>query len=288
MKRLIILSLWAGTLFLFCFTLAACNAPSDRFVQETAAQGTAFSEVYATLKASAPTQTPSPSITMPPSPTITPSSTPYLWTMTPAATETLPADYFHGSLVYEDVPLISQRGLRYAGYQTGVGCSFAASAMALAFWHDYKDEYPELSAQELLDLNVSQGSFDPVTGIAITQLQDDFESMGYRLGTRRNSNKEELLAALERYGPVITLVKVTWKETGQNHSALLVAYDEKTDEVTLNDPWESKPITMTYDAFDWIWGLNYAGKGTAELRRVFFFIVPKAEIRPSGVDLFIP
>ena len=91
-------------------------------------------------------------------------------------------------------------------------------------------------------------------------------------------SKEELLADLEAYGPVGVLVKTNWVPTTMNHAAVLTAYDEATDTVTLNDPFYGSAVSWSWDAFDGIWGLNYAGDRDYSgevVRRIFFEIYPK-------------
>lgn len=212
------------------------------------------------------------------------------FTLTPTQgstlTPTLSEEFFHGSWNY-DLLAVSQTGLKYRGVTNNYGCAPASVQMVLGFWHDIDEKYPEMTAQEILDLASKNGEFDPKSGMNITDLADDLSKMGYYFGTVKNSNKEDLLAALKRYGPLIILTKTHWMPTSTNHMAVLIHYDPETDIVRLNDPYSDGFVEFSYDAFDGIWGLNYTGNEESILRRTFFFIVPKDQIRP-GNDLFIP
>ncbi len=226
------------------------------------------------------TQTASPTI----SPTITLTATPSLIPRTPTAT--LSTDYFHGSYSY-DLPFLSQAGLKYKGAETELGCTAASIQVVLDFWHDYNETYSTMSAQRIIDINTSQGTFHAGSGLSITNVEDELNSLDYYLGIRRNSGKQDLIDALERYGPLPVLVKTEWIPSKANHLAVLTEYDPETDSVTLNDPWYEWPITWNWEAFDGIWSLNYSENEDGYLVRTFFFIVPNAELRP-GQDLFIP
>lgn len=239
-----------------------------------------------TFLASLPTETPTatPSATQTPLPSATFTSTP---TFGPTPTPTLGPEFFHGSLRYE-VAFVSQEGLRYQGKPISTGCTAAALQMVLEFWHAYKEEYPLMSAQELIDANVRQGTFRPESGLNITDTEDDLARLGYYLGTRTDSGKDELLTALERYGPLLILTKVEWTPFGANHMAVVTAYDPETDIIRVMDPWQEGGIMeFEYESFDGIWGLNYYEDPTEELRRCFFFVVPYAELRGAG-EPFIP
>ena len=223
-----------------------------------------------------------PTATFTPEPTDTPTSTP---TEGPTPTPTLGPEYFHGSLWYEP-EFISQEGLRYNGREINTGCTAASVAMLLNFWHDYKEEYPAMSAQALLDQNVRQGQFRVNSGLNIMNTEDDLNEMRYLLGFRQDSDKEELLAALERYGPLLILTKVGWTPFGANHMAVVSGYDPDTDIIRILDPWTIGGIMeFPYENFDGIWSLNF-GDETETLQRTFFFIVPYQELRPEN-ELFV-
>lgn len=217
-------------------------------------------------------------------PTITLTPTPSLIPRRPTAT--LSEEYFHGSYDYE-LPFLSQSGLKYRGAETNLGCTAASIQVTLDFWHTYNEDYPTMKAQQIIDINTSQGTFVAGKGLSISNVEDELNNMDYYLGIRRNSEKQELIDALERYGPLPVLVKTGWTPSKTNHLAVLTGYDPDTDTVTLNDPWYDWPVSWNWEAFDGIWGLNYSENEGGYLTRTFFFIVPKAEIRP-GADLFIP
>ena len=216
-----------------------------------------------------PTNTPNPEPTLTPTPTYGPSPTP-----------TLGPEYFHGSLWYEP-EFVSQEGLRYRGRQIKTGCTAASVEMVLDFWHSYNEEYPAVSAQQLLDRNDRQGQFNVSTGLNIINTEDDLRELDYYLGVQMDSNKEDLLAALERYGPLLVLTKVNWTPFGENHMAVVSGYDPETDIIRILDPWQLGGIMeFPYENFDGIWSLNYLDDPTDVMRRTFFFIVPLREISP--------
>ncbi len=223
-----------------------------------------------------PTDTPTPTLTLSPTATFGPSPTP-----------TLGPEFFHGSLWYEP-GFVTQEGLTYNGRVINTGCTAASLQMVLDFWHDYKDEYPTISAQQLINQNVWQGQFNPSTGLNIMNTEDDLRKMNYYLGTRQNSEKEELLAALERYGPLLVLTKVNWTPFGANHMAVVTGYAPDTDTIRILDPWQIGGIMeFPYDNFDGIWSLNYLDDVSDMLQRTFFFVVPYAELFPDNAP-FVP
>ena len=229
------------------------------------------------------TPTPEPTAAASPVPSETPTPTA---TFGPTPTPTLGPDFFHGSLWYEP-GFVSQEGLRYNGRSIKTGCTAASVQMVLDFWHDYKEDYPTMSAQTLLDRNVRQGQFNVNSGLNIMNTEDDLTEMHYLLGVRQDSNKEELLTALERYGPLLILTKVGWTPYGANHMAVISGYDPEADIIRILDPWTIGGIMeFPYENFDGIWSLNF-GDETEILRRTFFFIVPYTELREEN-ELFVP
>lgn len=271
---------------LFC---AGCSLPHPRSAAEKTASVemiiAALISTEQTLRLSA---TPTPSATPVPSDTPTPEPSPtFTATFGPSSTPTLGPEYFHGSLWYEP-DYVSQYGLKLNGSEITTGCTAACVQMVLDFWHDYKESYPTMGAQELIDQNAWQGQFDVHTGLNILDTEDDLQLMDYYLGVRQNSSKEELLAALERYGPLLILTKVNWTPFGSNHMAVLTGYDPEEDMVRILDPWQiGGIIEMPYKNFDDIWKLNYLDSETEMLQRAFFFIVPYPELRREN-ELFIP
>ena len=229
-----------------------------------------------------PTRTPVPTITptQTPIPTLTPTSG-------PSPTPTLGPEYFHGSIWYEP-KFVTQEGLKYKGTKINTGCTAASVQMVLDFWHEYKEEYPAITAQQLLNLNIRQNAFNPGTGLNIMSTEDELKDLNYYLGTRMDSNRKELLEALERYGPLLVLTKVNWIPSGGNHMAVVTGYDPENDIIRVLDPWQSIGIReFSYDSFDGIWSLNYLEDENDVLRRTFFFIVPYAELAREN-EPFIP
>ena len=266
---------------------SGCSMPRPRpAAVQTASAGMTAAAFILTEEALHPSATPSPSPSPLPSATPTPEPSPtFTATFGPSPTATLGPEYFHGSLWYEP-GFVSQYGLQYRGSVITTGCTAACVQMVLDFWHEYKEEYESMSAQALIEQNVWQGQFNAHTGLNILDTEDDLQLMDYYLGVRENSSKEELLAALERYGPLLILTKVNWSPYGSNHMAVLAGYDPESDSVRVLDPWQiGGEIEMTYEKFDSIWKLNYSE--TEFRQRAFFFIVPYPELRREN-ELFIP
>ena len=261
--------------------------PNSSAIRQTSAAETTVASFVETMQIPTltekpkadPTQTASPSRT--PEPGNTPTVTPG-----PSPTPALGPEFFHGSLWYEP-EFVSQEGLRYNGKPITTGCTAASVQMVLDFWHDYKEDYPTMKAQTLIDQNVWQGRFDVKTGLNIMDTEDDLNEMNYYLGMRQDSSKEELLAALERYGPLLVLTKVNWTPFGANHMAVVTGYDPENDIIRILDPWQLGGIMeFPYENFDGIWSLNYLDDETETLRRTFFFIVPYDELQREH-ELFV-
>ena len=214
------------------------------------------------------TSAPTPSI--PPEPSHTPSSS-------PAPTETLPIQTETPAAVAYIVPVLSQKGLLLNGAPTGVGCVPACIEMITAWWHSVSDTYPILTAQETINRNAEQGLYAAGRGMTSASAADELAELGYIHQMELNSSKEALLTAFREHGPVGVLVKTNWIPTTMNHAAVLTAYDDVKDIFTFNDPFYGSTVQWTWDAFDGIWGLNYAGDrdydGTV-VQRVFFTIYP--------------
>ena len=176
-----------------------------------------------------------------------------------------------------DVPVIPQEGLTLNGAPTGVGCVPACIEMITAWHHSVSESRPVLSAQEVIDRNAAQGLYVAGRGMTSASAADELAELGYAHRMKMNSSKEELLADLETYGPLGVLVKTNWIPTTMNHAAVLTAYDEAADTVTLNDPYYGSEVSWSWDSFDGIWGLNYAGDrdySGSVVRRIFFEIYP--------------
>ena len=215
------------------------------------------------------TVTASPTFTLTPSQTTSPF--PQTDSPTPSATPIV-IDY--------NVPVLSQDGLLLNGAPTGVGCVPVCIEMITAWWNDLDPAYPILGAQEIIDRNAEQGLYVAGRGMSSMSAADELAEIGYFHQMVMNSSKEELLEVLTEHGPVGVLVKTNWVPTTMNHAAVLTSYDEKTDMVTLNDPFYGSTVTWSWDSFDGIWGLNYAGDRDYSgdvVRRVYFTIYPDEE-----------
>ena len=275
--------IWFIWVILVCAALLAggCNIP-HAVVPESTATELPAAVIIPVQPTETRTAAPVPTETFTPEPS--PSPTPgFLFTPTP----TLGAEYFHGSFWY-DPDYVSQRGLKFKGKTVNTGCTAAAVQMVLDFWHNYKEDYQTISAQRLIDLNTWQNRFSEATGLNIMNTEDELKDLNYYLGTRQDSDKEELLTALERYGPLLVLTKVNWTPFGANHMAVVTGYDEENDIIRVLDPWQEGGIMeFPYDNFDGIWSLNYLDDPVETLRRTFFFIVPFAELCPGNAP-FVP
>lgn len=263
---------------LLSLLFAGCSLP-ERVppVVHTQTAGTAIASYIQTEQALHPTDTPVPTETLASAitaaPTLPPTAAFFL-----SPTPTLGPGYFHGSLWYEPA-YVSQKGLRHNGKEISTGCTAASVQMLLDFWHDYREDYPTMTAQQLIDLNSRQNQFNPSSGLNIMNTEDDLRKLDYYLGTRQDSNKQELLTALERYGPLLVLTKVNWTPFGANHMAVVTGYDPETDIIRVLDPWQEGGIMeFPYENFDGIWSLNYLDDPIDTLRRTFFFIIPFAEL----------
>ncbi len=200
--------------------------------------------------------------------------------ITPAPTASLPVPTETPAVIEYDVAVIPQDGLLLNGAPTGVGCVPACIEMITAWWHSVSDTYPVLTAQETIDRNAEQGLYAAGRGMTSASAADELAELGYAHRMELNSSKEELLEAFRTNGPVGVLVKTNWVPTTMNHAAVLTAYDPEKDLLTFNDPFYGSTVQWSWESFDGIWGLNYAGdKDYAGnvVRRVFFTIFPKME-----------
>ena len=214
-----------------------------------------------------------------PLPTVTPT-----FTVTPSQpvhstpTEAVPTPTETPAAIVYEVPIVPQDGLLLNGAPTGVGCVPACIEMITSWWHSVSSAYPILTAQETIDRNAEQGLYAAGRGMTSASAADELAELGYVHQLELNSSREELLAAFEAHGPVGVLVKTNWIPTTMNHAAVLTAYDEENDVFTFNDPFYGSTVQWSWEAFDGIWGLNYAGDrdydGTV-VRRVFFTIYPE-------------
>ena len=274
---------------LILLLISGCNIPQRKAAETQTWESESTVAAYIQMiRADTPIYTPSPTTVLFPTDTQTP--TPGLTPIPvfiPSATPTLGPDFFHGSLWYEP-EFVSQKGLKYNGREVNTGCTAASVQMVLDFWHKYKNDYPTMTAQRLIDLNSWQNQFNAKTGLNIMNTEDELKEMNYYLGTRQDSSKEELLTALERYGPILVLTKVNWTPFGANHMAVVTGYDPENDMIRILDPWQLGGITeFPYENFDGIWSLNYLEDENDTLRRTFFVIVPYSELDLNNAP-FVP
>lgn len=212
-------------------------------------------------------------------PTAAPEPTPFL-----IPSPTVPEPEPESASILYDVPVISQKGLLLNSAPTGVGCVPACIEMITAWWHSVSDTYPILTAQETIDRNADEGLYAAGRGMTSASAADELAELGYVHSMTLNGSKEELLSALETHGPAGVLVKTNWVPTTMNHAAVLTAYDPAADLLTFNDPFYGSSVQWSWEAFDGIWGLNYAGDkdySGAVVRRVFFSIYPEPAAAPE-------
>lgn len=210
-------------------------------------------------------------ITLSPTPAFHSNHTP-----TPSVTVVLSTEPTPVHIIYE-VPTLSQDGLFLDGVPTGVGCVPVCIEMMTSYWNKIEPIHPILTAQEVIDRNAPEGLYAAGRGMSSASAADELEEIGYAHEMKLNSSKEELLEYFTKHGPIGVLVKTNWIPTTMNHAAVLTEYDEESDTVTLNDPFYGSTVTWSWESFDGIWGLNYAGDrdySGSVVRRVFFSIYP--------------
>ncbi len=155
--------------------------------------------------------------------------------------------------------------------------------MITSWWHSVSEEYPILTAQETIDRNAAQGLYVAGRGMTSASAADELAELGYVHRMELNSSREELLEAFRKNGPVGVLVKTNWVPTTMNHAAVLTGYDPVSDLYTFNDPFYGSTVQWSWDSFDGIWGLNYAGDkdyAGSVVQRVFFTIYPEEKSIP--------
>lgn len=157
-----------------------------------------------------------------------------------------------------DVPTQSQQGLNLNGKPTEYACTPTATSMILNYWHNKDAENKTLSAQELIDQNAKQGEFSS-TGMSASDIHDEVKNLGYSVAEdHTNSNLDELKNEVAN-GPVIAVVKLGMRTTGTNH-AVVVTGISSDSQVRINDPWDGKSKTYSWDVFSKSWGADY-GQG---------------------------
>jgi predicted double-glycine peptidase len=150
------------------------------------------------------------------------------------------------------VPLVSQQGLQYQGKNTEYGCTAASVEMVLRYWHNRDSNHKVISAQELLDINAKQGTFDG-TGMSVSDTHDELRSLGYQtVEDRIGSNFESLQKDVEK-GPVVAVVKLGMQKSGYNHAVVVTGISEDGSKVLVNDPWDGKTHEYSADTFKASW-----------------------------------
>ena len=156
---------------------------------------------------------------------------------------------------WHDVPLQSQRGLKYGKNKTNYGCTPTATSMILDYWHAQDPANKTMSAQELLDINAGQGVFG-AEGMSATNVLDEVQGLGYGVTeVHANSNREILQQALAG-GPVLAIVKLNMRATGDNHAVVITGISDD-GQVRINDPWTGQAHTYSWDDFARSWGANF-------------------------------
>lgn len=173
------------------------------------------------------------------------------------------------------VPFIRQDKLTFMGIPTSRGCTAASVSMVLGFWNSKDENYPTLTAQEIIDRNALQGEFNEFSGLSIENVEDELNSLGYELAILTNGDKESLVEALNEFGPIAVLCKVGWKSTGANHMSVVTGYNAELDRLLIHDPNIAQPLDIAWQTFDKIWGLDYSSAQNGSLRRAFFIIAPQ-------------
>lgn len=172
------------------------------------------------------------------------------------------------------VPFIPQEGLKYKGAPTTAGCTAASAQMIMDYWKAQNPLNKTLSAQRLIDINASQGTFNHVTGLSVTNLIDEFSLLGYQVDVSRNSSKESLVTALKEFGPQAVIVKAGWVPKGANHLVVISGFDADNDQIMVSDPWYDAPLVLNWEGFDGIWSLNYSERENGYLVRTFITVTP--------------
>ena len=145
---------------------------------------------------------------------------------------------------WNDVPPQSQKDLTYKNKATEYGCTPTATAMVLEYWHDQDPTNGMLSAQELLDINATQGEFK-FDGMSASGVHDEVQSLGYSfVQDYINSDFETLQEAVEQ-GPVIAIVKLNMATRGKNHAVVVTGISPDGSQVQINDPWTGKTYFYT-------------------------------------------
>lgn len=154
-----------------------------------------------------------------------------------------------------DVPTQSQQGLNLNGKSTEYGCTPTSTSMILDYWHSKDSSNGTLSAQDLLDTNAKQGEFSSI-GMSPSNIHDEVKNLGYSVvEDYTNSDLSGLKDAVAK-GPVIAIVKLGMKSTGITHAVVITGISSD-NQVKINDPWDGKSYTYSWDDFSKSWGANF-------------------------------
>lgn len=156
-----------------------------------------------------------------------------------------------------DVPLISQQGLMYQGKSTEWGCTAAATAMVLEYWHRRNPGMGTMSAQEILDANVRQKEFHQPGGMSPTAVHDEVKALGYTLVEDHKDAKFEQLRQDVEKGPVIAVVKLGMQRSGTNHGVVITGISADGRFVRVNDPWDGQSHEYPVETFLASWGADF-------------------------------
>jgi uncharacterized protein YvpB len=123
--------------------------------------------------------------------------------------------------------------------------------MITDYWHQNDSSLQTESAQDLLNINASQGSFNMV-GMSPTEIHDELDQLGYSAEDHIGGTFEELREAVQQ-GPVLTTVKLGMKTVGESHAVVVIGISDSGD-VRVNDPWTGESKTYSQDQFAKSWG----------------------------------
>lgn len=154
------------------------------------------------------------------------------------------------------VPLVSQQGLKYGDQNTQYGCTAASVEMALRHWHNQDSSHKVMSAQEILDINAKQGTFDG-TGMSASATHDELRSLGYQTVEDHIGADFESLRRDVQQGPVVAVVKLGMQKSGYNHAVVVTGISEDGSKVLVNDPWDGKSHEYSAEVFKASWNNSY-------------------------------
>lgn len=163
---------------------------------------------------------------------------------------------------WNDVPVQSQKELKYKGEETNYGCTPTATSMVLDYWHNQDPNNKTLSAQELLDINAGQGDFK-AKGMSASRIHDEVQSLGYGVVQDYMGSDFKTLRRAVEQGPVIAVVKLNMATSGDNHAIVVTGVSPDGSQVHVNDPWTGQSHIYTQAQFTQSWGTDF-GPGTSK------------------------